>query len=186
MPLDYGEIRLASCAEGRACERTGPVPGPRLRGKPVVAVTDVGVGVVVDVERELALRLDLEVHVAALVVHADEQPVGFGVPRKCDVDTVVRAVRQLAEARVDVRRSVVRVYVMFLSSVRVVLSHTRASRRPSRLSTPWSLCAHGPPASHRNEHAVLLCDIRCDVGGAASWSSRVSGATCAVATSRPA
>src|SRR5467141_1399081 len=44
MPLDYGEIRLASCAEGRACERTSPVPGPRLRGKPIVAVTDIGVG----------------------------------------------------------------------------------------------------------------------------------------------
>src|SRR2546423_5348044 len=89
MPLDYGEIRLACCAEGRPCERTGPDPGPCLRGKPVVAVTDVGVGVVVHVERELALRVDLEVHVAALVVHADEQLVGFSVPRKCDVDAVV-------------------------------------------------------------------------------------------------
>src|SRR5437667_10046898 len=103
MPLDYGEIRLASCAEGRARGRTGPVPGPRLRGKLIVAVAEGGVGVVVDVEREVALRVDLEVHVAALVVHADEQLVGFGVPRECDVDAVVRAVCQLAELRVDVR-----------------------------------------------------------------------------------
>src|SRR3954452_9266222 len=144
MPLDYGEIRLACCAEGRACERTGPDPGHRLRGKPVVAVADIGVGVVVDVERELALRVDLEVHAAALVVHADDQLVGFGVPRKCDVDTVVRAVRQLAEPRVDVRWSVVRVcaHVPLLGAR--VSSHTRASRCPSRLSTPWSLCPHAP------------------------------------------
>src|SRR4029078_13264449 len=97
MPLDYGEIRLASCAEGRACYRTGPVPGRRLSGNPIVAITDVGIRVVVDVEREVAIRGDLEVLVAALVVHADEQLVGFGVPRERDVDTVVRAVRQLAE-----------------------------------------------------------------------------------------
>src|SRR3954469_25699295 len=107
MPIDYGEIRLASCAEVGACERTGPAPGPRLRGKPVVAVTDIGVGVVVDVERELALSVDLAVHVAALVVHADEQLVGFDVPRERDVDTVVRTVRQLADLRVDLRGSVV-------------------------------------------------------------------------------
>src|SRR3989442_15900797 len=116
MPLDYGETRLASCAEGRACERTGPVPGPCLRGKPIVAVADVGVGVVVDVEREVALRVDLEVHVAALVVHADEQLAGFGVPRECDVDTVVRAVCQLAELRVDVRGSVACVLILRLLS----------------------------------------------------------------------
>src|SRR5256885_11799943 len=145
MPLDYGEIRLASGAEGRAGDRTGPAPGQRLRGKPIVAVTDVGVGVVVDVERELALRVDLEVHIAALVVHADEQLVGFGVPRKCDVDTVVRAVRQLAEPRVDVRRFLLRV-CGHVSSPRCEwwLCHAHASSDSSRLSTPWSLCAHAP------------------------------------------
>src|SRR3954453_5010745 len=141
MPLDYGEIRLARCAEGRACERTGPVPGPRLRGKPIVAVADVGVGVVVDVERELVFRVDLEVHIAALVVHADEQLVGSGVPRECDVDTVVRAVRQLAELRVDVRGSVC--VCAHPSSPRGewVWHHTRASRVSSPLWRPWSTCA---------------------------------------------
>src|SRR5882724_6456893 len=109
MPFDYEEIRLTSCAEGRARGRTGPVPGPCLRGKPMVTVADVGVGVVVDVEREVALRLDLEVHVAALVVHPDEQLVGFGVPRERDVDTVARTVRQLTEPRVAIRRSLLRV-----------------------------------------------------------------------------
>src|SRR5882724_12434686 len=109
MPFDYEEIRLTSCAEGRARGRTGPVPGPCLRGKPMVTVADVGVGVVVDVEREVALRLDLEVHVAALVVHPDEQLVGFGVPRERDVDTVVRPACEFAELRVDVRRFLLRV-----------------------------------------------------------------------------
>src|SRR6266446_91485 len=144
MPLDYGEIRLASCAEGRARGRTGPVPGHCLR-KPVVAVADVGVGVVVDVERDIALRLDLEVHVAALVVHADEQLVGFGVPRERDVDTVVRAACELAELRFDVRRSLLRVCGHVSSPLyEMGLSHTHASDDSSRLSTPWSLCAPGP------------------------------------------
>ena len=39
-----------------------------LGGKPIVAVSDVGVGVVVDIERKPALRVELEVHVTALVV----------------------------------------------------------------------------------------------------------------------
>src|SRR4051812_15245675 len=155
MPLDYGEIRLASRAEGRACERTGRGPGPRLRGKPIVAVTDIGVGVVVDVKRELALSVDLEVHVAALVVHADEQLVGFGVPRERDVDTVVRTVRQLAELRVDLRGSVVRVCA-HPSSPRCqwVLHHTRASRVSSPLWRPWSTCAYPWSTSDRMQRDV--------------------------------
>jgi hypothetical protein len=55
---EYGNIRFASCATGRARERTGPVTGhavarvspPTWLGhKPNVAVADVGVGVVVDI-----------------------------------------------------------------------------------------------------------------------------------------
>jgi len=171
MPLDYGEIRLASCAEGRARGTHWSRPWSLAYArKPVVAVADVGVG---GGSRRRArrsrLRVDLEVQRRGGARRTRRRATRrFRASHESvTVDTVCStAVRARGTAcrcpSVSSARVVVMSRLLCTNGVESRLTRRtipRACRRPGRCARP------GPRRRHRNDHAVYFAIFVCDVGG---------------------